>query len=119
MGGGTAITPKVSLPKLEAIYSNQVDYTWNENSTIEKEIIILNEKQNVLLKAKKDLLDNENKISSLRFYTPKADDFIALGFDSSYVSLKQKRLDGDNKDELLEEALLEFDDNNVYTSEDF
>ena len=74
--------------------------------------------QSAVIKSKVDNLDHKNNLSSLRFYTPQSTEFIALGFNSSYVSVEQKRLDGENRDELLEEALFEEEDDDVSTGDD-
>ncbi|MBJ9951890.1 MULTISPECIES: type VI secretion system Vgr family protein [unclassified Acinetobacter] len=111
-------TTKVSLPMLETSYSNKIDYSWKDDLGNEKEIFVLDQNNNRLIKSKTDKLDDKKNISSLRFYTCKESEFVALGFDSSYVSLEQKRLDGENIDELLVEALSESNDD-VYTEEDF
>lgn len=116
-GGAHVPIPKVSLPMSETPYSNKIDYNWDDNTGNEKEIFVLDQNKNSLLTSKVDQLDDENNLSSLRFYTSESTEFTALGFDSSYVSLKQKRLDGENIDELLEEAL--FEDDDVSTGEDF
>jgi len=103
----------------ETPYSNKIDYSWNDNLGNEKEIFVLDQNKNSLITSRVNQLDNENNLSSLRFYTSESTEFTALGFNSSHVSLKQNRLDGENKDELLEEALLESDNEDVYTGEDF
>jgi type VI secretion system secreted protein VgrG len=108
---------KVSLPTPKTLYSNKIDYNWSDNIGNDKEIFVLNKHNNYLIQSKIDKLNDKNNMSSLRFYTPEETDFIALGFDSSYVSLVQKRLDGENIDELLDEALSNGDD--VYSEEDF
>jgi type VI secretion system secreted protein VgrG len=117
-GGQKVVPPKIALPMFETPYSNKIDYIWDSNLKNKKEIFILDQNKNSLIKSKIDHLDHENNLSSLRFYTPQATEFIALGFNSSYVSVEQKRLDGENRDELLEEALFE-DDDDVSTGDDF
>ena len=102
----------------ETPYSNKIDYTWDSNLNNKKEIFVLDQNQNSLIKSKVDNLDHKNNLSSLRFYTPQSTEFIALGFNSSYVSVEQKRLDGENRDELLEEALFEEEDDDVSTGDD-
>ncbi len=104
------------MPK--TLYSNRIDYSWNDDIGNKKEIFVLDQNKN-LIKFETDKLNEKKAISSLRFYTLHEAEFIALGFDSSNVSFMQKRLDGKNKDELLEEALFESSDNDVYTEEDF
>jgi type VI secretion system secreted protein VgrG len=117
-GGQKVVSPKTALPMFETPYSNKIDYTWDSNLKNKKEIFVLDENKNSLIKSKVDHLDHENNLSSLRFYTLQSTEFIALGFNSSYVSVEQKRLDGENRDELLEEALFEEDDD-VSTGDDF
>ena len=117
-GGQKVVSPKISLPMSETPYSNKIDYTWDSNLNNKKEIFVLDQNQNSLIKSKVDNLDHKNNLSSLRFYTPQSTEFIALGFNSSYVSVEQKRLDGENRDELLEEALFEEEDDDVSTVDD-
>ena len=116
--GQKVVSPKISLPMSETPYSNKIDYTWDTNLKNKKEIFVLDKDKNSLIKSKVDHLDHENNLTSFRFYTPQPTDFIALGFNSSYVSVEQKRLEGENRDELLEEALFD-DDDDVSTGEDF
>ena len=118
-GGAHVPIPKVSLPMSETPYSNKIDYNWDDNLGNEKEIFVLDQNKNSLITSKVDQLDDEKNLSSLRFYTSESTEFTALGFNSSHVSLKQNRLDGENKDELLEEALLESDNEEIYTGDDF
>ena len=122
-GGANVVSTKYSLPQMPTQFSNQVDYSWTESSSSEKEIFVLNKNNDTLLKTEKGMLNDENKLSSLRFYTTQAENFIALGFNSPYVSLKQKALEEENVDELLEEldnfeVISDFDDD-VYAEEDF
>ena len=117
-GGQKVVSPKISLPMSETPYSNKIDYTRDSNLNHKKEIFVLDQNQNSLIKSKVDNLDHKNNLSSLRFYTPQSTEFIALGFNSSYVSVEQKRLDGENRDELLEEALFEEEDDDVSTGDD-
>ncbi len=118
-GGGKAIMPQTSLPRLETPYSNQVDYSWNHFSEGEKEIFIVDQSDGKLIKNIKNELDSEKNITSLRFYTPQQTEFTALGFNSLNTYLSQDIAD-DNCDELIEEIeekILEHDE--VYTEEDF
>ncbi|MEG6545226.1 type VI secretion system Vgr family protein [Acinetobacter bereziniae] len=117
-GGVHVLSTKISLPMPKTLYSNRIDYSWNDDIGNKKEIFVLDQNKN-LIKFETDKLNEKKAISSLRFYTLHEAEFIALGFDSSNVSFMQKRLDGKNKDELLEEALFESSDNDVYTEEDF
>ena len=58
-------------------------------------------------------------MSSLRFYTSKQSDFAALGFNSLHTYLTQEISNG-NIDELMEEIEEDtFEDDEVYTEEDF
>ncbi len=122
-GGANVVSTKYSLPQMPTQFSNQVDYSWTESSSSEKEIFVLNKNNDTLLKTEISMLNDENKLSSLRFYTTQAENFIALGFNSPYISLKQKALEEENVDELLEEldnfeVISDFDDD-VYAEEDF
>ncbi|EEY92639.1 Rhs element Vgr protein [Acinetobacter junii SH205] len=116
-GGENIVSPKINLPMVKTLFSNQVNYNWNIKSEGEKEIFIINQKSNDLIKTKTDQLDHDNNMSSLRFYTPQAMDFTALIFNSDIPRLKQDVPDSENIDELLEEALQEESDE-VYTEED-
>lgn len=71
-----------------------------------------------MIKTRADQVDHNNKMSSLRFYTPQETDFTALIFNSDIPHLKQDIPDSENIDELLEEALLEEDTDEVYTEEE-
>lgn len=106
-GGANIVVPKLSLPTAKTLFSNQVNYNWNIESEGKKEIFILDRKSNNLIKTKMDQLDSENKVSSLRFYTPQTTDFTALIFNSDLPRLKLDLPDSENIDELLEEALYE------------
>ncbi|MFX6048586.1 DUF2345 domain-containing protein, partial [Acinetobacter baumannii] len=84
-----------------------------------KEIFILDNKNNNLIKTKSDQLDTDNNISSLRFYTSQETEFTALAFNSDYIHMKQEISDQENTDELLEEALNnESESGDVYTEGD-
>lgn len=117
-GGVHVPIPKVSLPMSETPYSNKIDYKWDNNIGNKKELFVLDQNKNSLITSKVNQLDDENNLSSLRFYTSQATEFTALSFNSSFVSLTQKRSDEENIDELLEEALFEENDD-VSTGEDF
>ncbi|MCH7313881.1 type VI secretion system Vgr family protein [Acinetobacter sp. ANC 3882] len=117
-GGANVVVPKISLPTVKALFSHQINYNWHLKSEGKKEIFVIDQKSNRLIKTKKDQLDSENKISSLRFHTPQATDFTALIFNSDIPWLKQDVPDSENIDELLEEALLDEESDEVYTEED-
>lgn len=117
-GGANVVVPKISLPTVKALFSHQINYNWHLKSEGKKEIFVIDQKSNRLIKTKKDQLDPENKISSLRFHTPQATDFTALIFNSDIPWLKQDVPDSENIDELLEEALLDEESDEVYTEED-
>lgn len=119
VGGGKAIMPQTSLPRLETPYSNQVDYSWNHFSEGEKEIFIVDKSDGKLIKNIKNELDSEKNMTSLRFYTPQQTKFTALGFNSLNTYLSQD-ISNDNCDELIEETEEEIlEDDEVYTEEDF
>lgn len=117
-GGANVVVPKISLPTVKALFSHQINYNWHLKSEGKKEIFVIDQKSNRLIKTKKDQLDPENKISSLRFHTPQATDFTALIFNSDIPWLKQDVPDSENIDELLEEALLDEESDEMYTEED-
>lgn len=117
--GANVVAPKVSLPTAKTLYSNKVNYNWNIKSEEKKEIFILDNKNNNLIKTKSDQLDTDNNISSLRFYTSQETEFTALAFNSDYIHMKQEISDQENTDELLEEALNnESESGDVYTEGD-
>lgn len=117
--GANVVAPKVSLPTAKTLYSNKVNYNWNIKSEGIKEIFILDNKNNNLIKTKSDQLDTDNNISSLRFYTSQETEFTALAFNSDYIHMKQEISDQENTDELLEEALNnESESGDVYTEGD-
>lgn len=117
--GANVVAPKVSLPTAKTLYSNKVNYNWNIKSEGTKEIFILDNKNNNLIKTKSDQLDTDNNISSLRFYTSQETEFTALAFNSDYIHMKQEISDQENTDELLEEALNnESESDDVYTEGD-
>lgn len=117
--GANVVAPKVSLPTAKTLYSNKVNYNWNIKSEGTKEIFILDNKNNNLIKTKSDQLDTDNNISSLRFYTSQETEFTALAFNSDYIHMKQEISDQENTDELLEEALNnESESGDVYTEGD-
>ncbi len=118
MGGENIVVPKWSLPTAKTLFSNQINYNWNIESEGNKQIFIIDQKTNHLIKTKMDQLDAGNKLSSLRFHTPQATDFTALIFNSDLPRLKQDLPDHENIDELLEEALLEEQSDETYTEED-
>ncbi|UUM26250.1 type VI secretion system tip protein VgrG [Acinetobacter colistiniresistens] len=117
-GGANIVVPKLSLPTVKTLFSNQINYNWDIKSDGNKQIFIIDQKTNHLIKTKMDQLDAENKLSSLRFHTPQATDFTALIFNSDLPRLKQDLPDRENIDELLEEALLEEQNGETYTDED-
>ncbi|WP_447506770.1 type VI secretion system Vgr family protein [Acinetobacter oleivorans] len=120
MSGANIVVPKISLPTIKTPFSNKINYNWNINSEDKKELFIINKKNNSLIKAHKNELDNKNNLSSLRFYTPEEADFTAMIFNSDYIHLKQNMPDSENIDELLEETLLYDEENDdVYTEEEF
>lgn len=106
-GGEKVVSPKISLPLFNTLYSNQVDYCWAANIGNTKEIFVLDAKNNSLIKTNLDNLDEKKIISSLRFYTSEPMDFIALGFNSTSVSMNQKKYDEQNINELLKEIDME------------
>ena len=117
--GSNVVAPKVSLPTTKTLYSNKVNYNWNIKSEGTKEIFILDNKNNNVIKTKSDQLDTDNNISSLRFYTSQETEFTALAFNSDYIHMKQEISDQENTDELLEEALNnESESDDVYTEGD-
>ncbi|WP_151746899.1 type VI secretion system Vgr family protein [Acinetobacter soli] len=117
--GANVVAPKVSLPTAKTLYSNKVNYNWNIKSEGTKEIFILDNKNNNLIKTKSDQLDTDNNISSLRFYTSQETEFTALAFNSDYIHMKQEISDQENTDELLEEGLNnESESGDVYTEGD-
>ncbi|WP_343682893.1 type VI secretion system Vgr family protein [Acinetobacter baylyi] len=117
--GTNVVAPKVSLPTAKTLYSNKVNYNWHIKSEGVKEIFILDNKNNNLIKTKADQLDTDNNISSLRFYTSQETEFTALAFNSDYIHIKQEISDQENTDELLEETLNDEDEgDDVYTEGD-
>ena len=116
--GERAIMSKISLPMVPTLFSNKINYVWKNDSKNEKEILILDKENNKLIKNKADKTNDNNMMSSLRFYTPQQTDFMALAFNSTHVQIKQKLYDSENKDELLEEALFEEEADEVYAEED-
>ncbi|MGZ7882229.1 type VI secretion system Vgr family protein [Acinetobacter soli] len=117
--GANVVAPKVSLPTAKTLYSNKVNYNWNIKSEGTKEIFILDNKNNNVIKTKSDQLDTDNNISSLRFCTSQETEFTALAFNSDYIHMKQEISDQENTDELLEEALNnESESGDVYTEGD-
>ena len=117
-GGERAIMSKISLPMAPTLFSNKINYIWENDSKNEKEIFVLDKANNKLIKNKADKTNDNNIMSSLRFYTPQQIDFMALAFNSTHVQIKQKLYDSENKDELLEEALFEEESDEVYAEED-
>ncbi|QHH94956.1 type VI secretion system tip protein VgrG [Acinetobacter gyllenbergii] len=117
-GGENIVVPKLSLPTAKTLFSNQINYNWDIESEGNKQIFIIDQKTNHLIKTKMDQLDAENQLSSLRFHTPQATDFTALIFNSDLPRLKQDLPDRENIDELLEEALLEEQKGETYAEED-
>ncbi|PPB85300.1 type VI secretion system Vgr family protein [Acinetobacter soli] len=117
--GANVVAPKVSLTTAKTLYSNKVNYNWNIKSEGTKEIFILDNKNNNVIKTKSDQLDTDNNISSLRFYTSQETEFTALAFNSDYIHMKQEISDQENTDELLEEAFNnESESGDVYTEGD-
>ncbi|WP_336957096.1 type VI secretion system Vgr family protein [Acinetobacter johnsonii] len=119
VGGANIIVPKISLPTVKTLFSNKVNYSWDTKSEAKKEIFIIDRKNSGLIKTKTDQLNYDNKMSSLRFYTPQSTDFTALIFNSDALRLKLDVPDSENIDELLEDALWEEESDNVYAEKDF
>lgn len=115
--GQNIIEQKISLPKMETLFSNRINYQWNTACEREKEIFIVDKKEGTLIKSKKSLLNEVNQISSLRFYTSQKTDFIAFGFNSCQTYLRQE-LNKEDIDELLEDLEDEEIEDEVYTKED-
>lgn len=70
-----------------------------------------------LIKTKKSVLNENNQLSTLRFYTSQPTDFVALGFNSLQTHLIQD-LDNESIDELLNEIEERDLEDDVYTEED-
>ncbi|MDO5542623.1 MAG: type VI secretion system Vgr family protein [Acinetobacter sp.] len=116
-GGEKIIEEKISLPKSPTLFSNKINYQWNQPSTGEKEIFVLDKLNGKLIKTNKSILNENNQLSTLRFYTSQPTDFIALGFASLYTQLIQES-NLDNIDELMDEVTeINFEDD-VYTEEE-
>ncbi|MFV5491321.1 type VI secretion system Vgr family protein [Acinetobacter sp. ASP199] len=115
--GQNIIEQKISLPKMETLFSNRINYQWNTACEREKEIFIVDKKEGTLIKSKKSLLNEVNQISTLRFYTSQKTDFIAFGFNSCQTYLRQE-LNKEDIDELLEDLEDEEIEDEVYTKED-
>ena len=115
--GQNIIEQKISLPKMETLFSNRINYQWNTACEGEKEIFIVDKKEGTLIKSKKSLLNEVNQISTLRFYTSQKTDFIAFGFNSCQTYLRQE-LNKEDIDELLEDLENEEIEDEVYTKED-
>src|SRR5690606_18241682 len=115
--GQNIVEQKISLPKMETLFSNQINYQWNNFSEGKKEIFVVDKMDGKLIKNKKATLDQENKLSSLRFYTEEQTDFVASGFNSSQTYLIQE-LNNENIDELLNEIEEEEIEDEIYIQED-
>lgn len=102
--GERVIMTKYALPVMPTIYSNNVNYIWDNNMNNKKQIFIIDNIENKLLKSEENILNDKREISSYRFYTKESRDFTAVAFNSSFVSINQK-YDDNNVDLLLEEAL--------------
>ncbi len=105
--GQNIVEQKISLPKMETLFSNKINYQWNTPSEGEKEIFIVDKREGNLILNKKNKLDTNNQISSLRFYTSEETDFMTLGFNSLRTYIIQEYINENDIDELLEEVELE------------
>lgn len=115
--GQNIIEQKINLPKMKTLFSNKINYQWTNQSAGEKEIFILNRLDGNLIKTKKSVLNENNQLSTLRFYTSQPTDFVALGFNSLQTHLIQD-LDNESIDELLNEIEERDLEDDVYTEED-
>ncbi|WP_441375235.1 type VI secretion system Vgr family protein [Acinetobacter lwoffii] len=115
--GQNIIEQKINLPKMKTLFSNKINYQWTNQSAGEKEIFILNKLDGNLIKTKKSVLNENNQLSTLRFYTSQPTDFVALGFNSLQTHLIQD-LDNESIDELLNEIEERDLEDDVYTEED-
>ncbi|WP_216935941.1 MULTISPECIES: type VI secretion system Vgr family protein [unclassified Acinetobacter] len=115
--GQNIIEQKISLPKMKTLFSNKINYQWTNYSKGEKEIFIVDKLDGKLIKTNKFLLNENNQLSTLRFYTSQQTDFVALGFNSLQTHLIQE-LGNENIDELLSEIEESDLEDDVYTEED-
>ena len=116
-GGEKIIEEKISLPKSPTLFSNKINYQWNQPSTGEKEIFVLDKLNGKLIKTNKSILNENNQLSTLRFYTSQPTDFVALGFASLYTQLIQES-NLDNIDELMDEVTEINSEDDVYAEEE-
>ncbi|UNW09739.1 type VI secretion system tip protein VgrG [Acinetobacter indicus] len=110
------VEPKMSLPQMATLFSNQINYQWNSSSAGEKEIFVIDQTDGKLLKTNKSILNEQHQLSTFRFYTPQSTDFIALGFNSLHTHLSGA-LSDEQIDYLLEE-IEEDQEDEVSTHED-
>lgn len=105
------------MPKSPTLFSNKINYQWNQPSTGEKEIFVLDKLNGKLIKTNKSILNENNQLSTLRFYTSQPTDFVALGFASLYTQLIQES-NLDNIDELMDEVTEINSEDDVYAEEE-
>uniref|UniRef100_UPI001444412F DUF2345 domain-containing protein n=1 Tax=Acinetobacter indicus TaxID=756892 RepID=UPI001444412F len=110
------VEPKMSLPQMATLFSNQINYQWNSSSAGEKEIFVIDQTDGKLLKTNKSILNEQHQLSTFRFYTSQSTDFIALGFNSLRTHLRGAVSD-EQIDYLLEE-IEEDQEDEVSTHED-
>ncbi len=115
--GQNIVEQKISLPKMETLFSNKINYQWDDYSEGEKEIFIVDKKNGTLIKTKKSLLNEKNQLSTMRFYTSQQTDFLALGFNSSQTFLIQE-LDNEGIDELIDDIEEGEIKDEIYVKED-
>lgn len=119
-GGERVASVQYSLPQAETEYSHQIDYQWDVATEDEKEIFVVGKQDGRLINTNKNIQDANQRVSSLRFYTSEKTEFVALGFNSSYVYLTQSAVQDNNIDELwaeIEEET-ELEEDEVYAEED-
>ena len=119
-GGERVASVQYSLPQAETEYSHQIDYQWDVATEDEKEIFVVGKQDGRLINTNKNIQDANQSVSSLRFYTSEKTEFVALGFNSSYVYLTQSAVQDNNIDELwaeIEEET-ELEEDEVYAEED-
>ena len=86
-------------------------------SNLLKEIFVLDKLNGKLIKTNKSILNENNQLSTLRFYTSQPTDFVALGFASLYTQLIQES-NLDNIDELMDEVTEINSEDDVYAEEE-
>ena len=119
-GGERVASVQYSLPQAETEYSHQIYYQWDVATEDEKEIFVVGKQDGRLINTNKNIQDANQSVSSLRFYTSEKTEFVALGFNSSYVYLTQSAVQDNNIDELwveIEEET-ELEEDEVYAEED-